>query len=128
MLDRGGVRGGVAARTVPGVEPVTFRSRQSGSNQAVFSSYTLATAKRKKLSKSDVELLGGVQAAQGWLRWQLWQEWLDAAVAIVPATLPPPAPKVGDVVEDAAGVGYVVKDVEIKLFGEVFSLLCLKKV
>ena len=112
-------------RLTPNRETVTLYSRQPGADQGSFAGYSVTGSPEKTLS--SVGEPGVVRASSRTLTWEFWQEWLDSATAVAPATLPCPTPKIRDVVEDADGVRWVVREVEKKLMGNVFKCRCLRE-
>jgi hypothetical protein len=127
MLDSDQLRD-VWERVLPRPEPVTLRSRLAGNLQSTFAEYALPRAKRKRLTEEQIAARAGTYLASNWRVWQIWNESIDLATALPPATLPCPLPKVADQIRDSEGVVWTVDDVEIKLMGEVINMVCVKQV
>ena len=115
-------------RLQPGRETVTLKIRQAGEDQGTFLSYTLPRARLKPLTRAEVSLYGGVLAAHRYRKISIWQESLDNATAVAPASLPCPVPKVGDVVTGADGTNWVIFEVTSKLLLQIHECVCEQEV
>lgn len=124
MLDAG-LTADVWSRVAPEPEAVTLKSRKAGGSQASFHAYELPRAKRKRLTKTQVQAFGAYLAS-AWRVWQFWADSIAEAVPVGDAPSPCPDPKVGDQVQGGDGVTWVVVDAENKLFGNVWNLVCEK--
>ena len=103
---------------IPGMEAVTLRARGSSDSAASYTSYSLPRAKRWP-DEATAQQAGAAETYLPRVRFQLWQESLDAASA--------PAPKVGDLIVDAESVTWVVQQVTRKLMDNVFDCSCERR-
>lgn len=96
-------------RLMPNPEPITLRSK---TGEGAYTSYAIAQAQRSALEQNS--LIGGkgkreVQRTS----WRIMTVDLNAANA--------PAPKIGDILVDAAGVSYVVQEADSCLMGQSYN-------
>lgn len=107
---------------------VTFGSRAAANvaDAPAWSSYTLR-ADRKFLTQS-LSGMGGVVLPERGRVWQMWAALMEDATAVAPASLPVPDPKENDRITDPDGVKWIVRRVEVKLFGNCFTLTCEREV
>jgi len=112
--------------TVPGQEQMVLASRRRD-DQTLFYRYTIYRAKRRPLTDAEAIKVGSV-LEEGTQIIEVWQEALDNAVAISPATLPCPAPKSGDIWTDASGIEWVINArLDIGLFDERINTAVTRK-
>src|SRR5262245_2749187 len=93
-------------------ETVAYRRKTA---QGAFAApLTVTGAKRRALTKGRGEVMEKA------VTWHLWRERLDAAGAAF-------EPRAGDVIEPAAGEGYVVGTVEVQSLGRRYRLSTLRR-
>jgi len=110
--------------TVPGRTSVTFQSLVLANDVTqTFISYKLFVAKSRPYSGAEDKQSGIVIDSLPTRNWEIWQDWLDAAVLI--STGQPtgaPAPKEGDRIVDLAGAVWQVQKFDKNLMGSVYIL------
>jgi hypothetical protein len=98
---------------VDGTEPITYYRRTTGDNYDDGTS--VANAKRRVTQQTIAQTMGQMTSQQ--LVWHIWAGQLGGA-----------APKIGDVIEDGAGVTWNVVDRNVETQGTRFRLTTVREV
>lgn len=88
-------------------KPITLRSRNAGNAQATFTEYTLPRARFKQVTKSiETGSLG--RTAKQINTFQIWNDSIQEATAIVPGSPSCPPPKATDILVTLMGTSWTI--------------------